>query len=71
MRRRPQFLLAGALLLAVLVLAVLDQRSRSVTAGGNRGVCCPLLSLPDGCVPGTGTNGAIGNTNARAGTNQF
>lgn len=71
MKRGPQFMLAGALLLAVMVLAGLNQRSQSVSTGGKRGTCCPLLSLPDGLLPGAGTNGATRNINVPAVTNQF
>jgi hypothetical protein len=71
MKRRPQFLLAGALLIAVLALAALNQPSRPAAANGDRGACCPFLSGPIGLPLTAGTNGAANNTNPPAVTNQF
>ncbi len=59
MKRRPQFMLAGALLVAVMVLAVLNQPSRSGSASGNRGACCPLMSDLAISALASGTNTTI------------
>jgi hypothetical protein len=71
MKHRPQFLLAGALLVAVMALAALNQPSRPASANGNRGACCPFPSVPNGLLATAGTNGAASNTNPPAVTNRF
>ena len=71
MKRRPHFMMAGALLIAVIALAELNQPSRPASANGNRGACCPFLSVPNGMLATAGANGAACNTNPPAVTNQF
>jgi len=71
MKRRPQLLFAGALVVAVMLLAALNRPSPRAVTGPSRGACCPLLAIPDAMMPTATTNAAQTNANTLAATNRF
>jgi hypothetical protein len=61
MKPRTQFILAGAVLIALMTWAAARQGSRADSAGQSGGTCCPFLPMLTGMRVSSETNGNIDN----------